>query len=127
MFGIITRAAADCHPQTSRMREVPMAALAAPVHKAGLFQVGYQLSHFARHSSIKIVSQTFVDVNNASESAKRRNFFDGGAERFQFMVSVFLMFGFRFVAGEFHPQFPVNALIRQCACETVPQGVKSAA
>ena len=39
------------------MRKVPMAALAAPVFKPGLFQVGNQLSHFARHFSIKIVSR----------------------------------------------------------------------
>jgi hypothetical protein len=35
------------------MRKIPVAALAASVHKSGLFQVGNQLSHFARHFSIK--------------------------------------------------------------------------
>jgi len=37
------------------------------------------------------------------------------------------MRGFRFVAGEFHAQFWRNALIRQHACEAVPQGVERAA
>jgi len=39
------------------MREIPMAAHAAPVHKSGFFQVGNQLSHFARHFSVNLVSQ----------------------------------------------------------------------
>jgi hypothetical protein len=39
-----------------------MAALAAPVHKSGFFQVGNQLSHFARHFSINLVSQLFKAV-----------------------------------------------------------------
>jgi hypothetical protein len=45
------------------MNVVPMAALATPVHKTGFFQVGNQLSHFARHFSIKMVSQRFAVVN----------------------------------------------------------------
>jgi len=62
MLGVIARAATDRHPQPLRMRKVPMASLAAPVYKPGLFQVGNQLSHFARHFSIKIVSQRFASV-----------------------------------------------------------------
>jgi hypothetical protein len=69
MFGIIARAAADGDPQPLRVGEVPMAALATPVHKAGLFQVGYQLSHFTRHSSIKLVSQGNAGVKR--EQARR--------------------------------------------------------
>jgi len=56
VLGVIARATANCHPQPIRMREIPMAALAAPVHKSSIFQVGYQLSHFARHFSINVVS-----------------------------------------------------------------------
>jgi hypothetical protein len=44
------------------MNEIPMAALAAPVHKSGFFQVGHQLSHFARHFSINLVSHLFKAV-----------------------------------------------------------------
>ena len=44
------------------MGEIAVAALAAPVHKAGVFQVGYQLSHFARHFSIRMVSQGLAGV-----------------------------------------------------------------
>ncbi len=43
-----------------------MAALAAPVHETGLFKVGNQLSHFARHFSIKIVSHTVFRVNDGA-------------------------------------------------------------
>lgn len=68
MLGVIARAAADCHPQTLRMRKVPMAALAAPVHKPDFFQVGNQLSQFARHFSIKVVSQRFAVVNDVQIS-----------------------------------------------------------
>jgi hypothetical protein len=64
MLGIITRAAADCHPQALRMRKVPMAAFAASVHKASCFQIGNQLSHFARHFSIRIVSRRTGGVNS---------------------------------------------------------------
>jgi hypothetical protein len=63
MLGVIARATANGHPQALRMREIPVAAFAAPVHKAGFFQVGNQLSHFARHFSIRVVSQKFADVN----------------------------------------------------------------
>ena len=62
MLGVVTGMAAYRHPQPFRMREIPMAALAASVHKSGFFQVGYQLSHFARHFSIKLVSQLFEAV-----------------------------------------------------------------
>jgi len=48
-------------------------------------------------------------------------FFDGGAELCKFVVSVTAMDGIGFVAGEFHPHFRRNALIRQRACEAVPQ------
>ena len=41
-------------------------------------------------------------------------------------VRVAAMDGFGFVAGEFHPQFGRNALIRQRACETVPQRMERA-
>jgi len=68
MLGVIARAAADCHPQTLRVRKVPMAALAAPVHKPDLFQVGYQLANLARHFSIKVVSQRFAVVNDVQIS-----------------------------------------------------------
>jgi hypothetical protein len=40
MPGIVARAAADGHPNTSRMRKIPVAAFASPVHKPGLFQIG---------------------------------------------------------------------------------------
>jgi hypothetical protein len=40
-----------------------MAALSAPVQKPGLFEIGNQLSHFARHFSIKMVSQRLARVN----------------------------------------------------------------
>ena len=33
------------------MNEVPVTALAAPVHKSGFLQVGNQLAHLARHVS----------------------------------------------------------------------------
>src|ERR1700722_10401553 len=78
MFGVIASTAADCHPQTFRMREIPMAAFAATVHKSRFFQVGNQLSHFARHYSIKLVSQLFKAVKYVkfispqhAESARR--------------------------------------------------------
>ena len=94
MLGVVARAATDCHPQSFGVREVPMAALAAPVHKAGFFQVGDQLSHFARHSSIKIVSQRFADVKQ-EKSAKGRDFFHGGAEGSSSWCVYFLMLAFR--------------------------------
>jgi hypothetical protein len=47
--GVISRAPIDQHAQSFGMREIPVAAFAAPVHKTGFFQVGDQLSHFARH------------------------------------------------------------------------------
>ena len=63
VLGVVTGAAAHCHPQSFRVREVPMTAFAAPVHKPGLFQVGNQLANLARHFSIKSVSQTAKRVN----------------------------------------------------------------
>jgi hypothetical protein len=45
------------------MREVPVAALAAPVGKTGSCQVGNQLAHLAGHSSIKTVSIAAEVVN----------------------------------------------------------------
>jgi hypothetical protein len=103
MFGIIARAAADCHPQSFRMRKIPMAALAAPVHKPDFFQVGNQLSHLARHSSIKIVSWTFADVKQA-EISQVMGGFDGGAERFKLVVRVATIHGFRFMARQLNLQ-----------------------
>jgi hypothetical protein len=97
MFGVIARASTDCHPQSFRMREIPMAALAAPVHKPDFFQVGNQLSHFARHSSIKIVSRMFTDVKQA-EISQGMGYFDGGAERFELVVRVATIHRLRFVA-----------------------------
>jgi hypothetical protein len=52
------------------MRKIPMAALAAPVHKSGFFQVGYQLSHFARHFSINLVSQLFKAVKSGHTACR---------------------------------------------------------
>ena len=72
---------------------------------------------------MSVMSNTF-QTRPAVESAERGNFFDGGAERFQFVTRVFPMLGFRLVAGEFHPQFRRNAFIGQRACEAVPQGVE---
>ena len=66
MLGVITRAAADCHPQPFCVREIPMTAFPAPIDKSGFFQVGNQLSHFARHFSIKIVSRRSVCVNRSA-------------------------------------------------------------
>jgi hypothetical protein len=62
MLGIVTGVTAHRHPQSFRMNKIPMAALAAPALKPGLFQVGYQLANLARHLSIKIVSQLFKTV-----------------------------------------------------------------
>jgi hypothetical protein len=62
MLGIVTGMATHRHPLSFRMRKVPMAALAASVHKPGFFQVGYQLANLSRHFSIKLVSQLFKAV-----------------------------------------------------------------
>jgi len=51
------------------------------------------------------------------KSVKRRDFFHGVAECCKFVMRVFLMLGFRLVAGEFHSQFVRDALVRQRACE----------
>ena len=56
MLGVVARMTAQRHPDTLRMREIAMAALAAPIHKPGSFQVRNQLAQFARHLSIKLVS-----------------------------------------------------------------------
>jgi len=57
-------------------------------------------------------------------SARRLDFFRGGAEFFKFVVRVAAMDGPGFVAGEFHPQFRRNALIRQRACEKTAAGCR---
>src|SRR5579863_881616 len=54
------------------MREVSMAALAAPVHKPDFFQVGNQPSHFARHFSIKVVSQSGMGARGQRTVTKAR-------------------------------------------------------
>ena len=45
------------------------------------------------------------------KSAERRHFFHGGAELFEFVMRVFLMFTLGLVAGEFHPHFRADALV----------------
>jgi len=45
------------------MNIIAVTAFAASVDKASLFQVGNQLSHFARHFSIKKVSRCLAVVN----------------------------------------------------------------
>jgi hypothetical protein len=60
---------AYCGARPARMNEIPMAAFAAPVHKSGFFQVGNQLSHFARHCSINLVSQLFEAVKYGKVSS----------------------------------------------------------
>jgi hypothetical protein len=49
-----------------------MAALAAPVLKPGLFQVGYQLANLARHFSINLVSQLFKTVKQLNLAVTTR-------------------------------------------------------
>ena len=63
MLCIIPRAAADGDAPPLWVGEIPVAAFATTVHKAGIFQVGDQLSHLARHFSIKIVSLKLALVN----------------------------------------------------------------
>jgi hypothetical protein len=70
--GVIAQPAADCHALPSRMNVIPMAAFAATIHESGLFQVGNQLSQFARHFSIKIVSQAVPVVKPQLLQAQRR-------------------------------------------------------
>jgi hypothetical protein len=67
MPGVIVRTTADGHPQPFGMHEVPVAALAAPVHKTGFFQVGHQVSHFARHFSIRLVLPRPAGVNHRAK------------------------------------------------------------
>jgi len=56
VLGIITGLTAHRYPQSFRMCEVPVAALAAPIYKPHPFQVGNQLANLAWHLSIKLVS-----------------------------------------------------------------------
>jgi len=63
MLGVVAWAAAQRHPHASRVCEIPMAALAAAIHKPRPFQVGNQLANLARHFSIKLVSRPFTAVN----------------------------------------------------------------
>ena len=63
MLGVITRAATQRYPHPFRMREVPVAALAAPVGKTGSCQIGNQLAQLTRHFSIKTVSLADKPVN----------------------------------------------------------------
>jgi hypothetical protein len=49
MFRIIAWVPADCHPNSLRMHKIPVAAFATTILEPGLFQIGYQLSHFSRH------------------------------------------------------------------------------
>ena len=65
MPGIVTSVATQQDSQSAWMHIIPVAAFAAPVHKARSFQVGYQSANLARLRSIKIVSQLLV-------GAKRR-------------------------------------------------------
>jgi hypothetical protein len=69
---VVTGLSADGDTRASLVNEVPMAAFATAVHKPGLFQVRNQLSHFARHLSIKIVLHDFAGVNLAKNSRRRR-------------------------------------------------------
>ena len=67
------------------MLEIPMAALAAPVHKSGFLQVGNQLSHLARHISINLVSQLFSAVNRLkNDSVGAGEIFHRAVSRFHF-------------------------------------------
>lgn len=59
-------------------------------------------------------------------STERRDFLHGGAEFFQFVVRVAAMDRFRLVAGELHPHFRRNALIRQRTREAMPQRMERA-
>ena len=112
------------------MREVPMASLAAPVYKSGFFQVGNQLSHFARHFSIKIVSLLFGGVKHNGNVRRgfdsrfefngAMGFFHGGAELFKFVVRVAAMDGFGFVAGELPQSLPLR-LQRTCPLKNIEE------
>src|SRR5207249_9023214 len=56
VLDIVARIAAQGHPHAFRMREIAVTAFASPIDKPGLFQVGSQLAHLARHFSIRVVS-----------------------------------------------------------------------
>ncbi len=60
------------------------------------------------------------------KSAERREFLDGRAEIVQLVMRVFAMLAFRFVTGEFHPQFRRHVLIGERGREAVAQGVERA-
>lgn len=62
-----------------------------------------------------------------SNSAKGRDFFYGGAERFKFLVRIATIHRFRFVALQSHPHFLRNAHVCRRTVERVPQGVECAA
>jgi len=52
------------------MSKVSMAPFAPSIYKPALFQVGNKLAHFARHFSIKLVSQRDKGVNNVCRCAQ---------------------------------------------------------
>jgi len=56
--------------------------------------------------------------------APARDFLDGSAKVFHFVMRVFLVLPFRAMAGKFHPQFKRHVLICQRGRETVAQGVE---
>ena len=70
MPGVIAWTATQSHPNPFRMSKVSMAPFAASVYKPALFQVGNKLAHFARHFSIKLVSQRDKGVNNVCRCAQ---------------------------------------------------------
>ena len=76
MLGVVAGIPTHRHPQSFRMNKIPMAALAAPALKPGLFQVGYQLANLARHFSINLVSQLFKTVKplNLAVTARKNLF-----------------------------------------------------
>ena len=98
VLGIVASAAADGHSQPFRVNEIAMTALAAPVHEARLFQVGYQLAKLARHL-VSIQYHRGLPVSNTLAGVQAGELVECRAQRFKLVVRVALVNPLALVAG----------------------------